>query len=235
MLKENILVVDDDSEIRELIVKYLKKENMIIKEACDGYEAIEFIKNGKFDLMILDIMMDGLDGFEVLRQIRTDNVYLPVIILSAREEDFDKVLGLGLGADDYVTKPFSPNELIARVKSQIRRQKLIQGNVKEDLRTINSGVFSIDLNSYKITKNNLAIELSAKEFNLLKFFIENPDRVFTKQQIYENVWKDGYFDENTVTVYIRHLREKIEDNSNKPEYITTVWGIGYKFNCGKIN
>jgi DNA-binding response OmpR family regulator len=228
MLKENVLVVDDDPEIRELIAKYLRKENMVVKESSDGYDALEELKTGKFDLVILDIMMDGIDGFEVLKKIRTENVYLPVIILSAREEDYDKVMGLGLGADDYVTKPFSPNELIARVKTQFRRQKVMLGTTRGEVK-INAGSFMVDLDSYTITKNDRHLELSVKEFNLLKFFIENPGRVFTKKQIYENVWNDNYFDENTVTVYIRHLREKIEDNPNKPECIMTVWGIGYKF------
>jgi DNA-binding response OmpR family regulator len=228
MLKESVLVVDDDPEIRELIVKYLRKENMIVRESPDGYDALEQIRNVKFDLVILDLMMDGIDGFEVLKKIRTENVYLPVIILSAREEDYDKVMGLGLGADDYVTKPFSPNELIARVKTQLRRQKVMLGTAREETR-INAGIFSIDLDTYTITKNGKRLELSAKEFNLLKFFVENAGRVFTKKQIYENVWNDTYFDENTVTVYMRHLREKIEDNPNKPEYLLTVWGIGYKF------
>lgn len=229
MSKEKILVVDDDIEIRELIVKYLKKEDMNITQAENGYEALDLIVNNNFDLVILDIMMDGIDGFEVLKQIRSKNDYLHVIILSAREEDYDKVLGLGLGADDYVTKPFSPSELIARIKSQLRRVKMSSNNSIEEVKIISSGIFKIDLNSYKITKEDKILELSAKEINLFKFFVENPERVFTKKQIYENVWEDGYFDENTVTVYIRHLREKIEDNPNKPEFITTVWGIGYKY------
>ena len=229
MIKEKILVVDDDGEIRELITKYLRKENMTVAEASDGYQALELIRDEKFDLVILDVMMEGIDGFEVLKQIRTDRVYLPVMILSAREEDFDKVHGLGLGADDYMTKPFSPNELIARVKTHIRRQKLFSGNARTDDRIIQNGMFCIDIDSYSISKNDVNLELSVKEFNLLKFFIENPGRVFTKKQIYENVWNDNYFDENTVTVYIRHLREKMEDNPNKPVYLITVWGIGYKF------
>jgi DNA-binding response OmpR family regulator len=173
--------------------------------------------------------MDGMDGFEVLRHIRSENDLLHVMILSAREEDYDKVLGLGLGADDYITKPFSPNELIARIKSHLRRQKFMFDTGRKSSKVINSGVFEIDPDSYKVTKNGLQLELSAREISIFKLFVENPDRVYTKQQIYENVWEDGYFDENSVTVYIRHLREKIEDNPNKPEYIITVWGIGYKY------
>jgi len=229
MSKEKILVVDDDPEIRELIVKYLKKEDVIITTSDNGKNALKLIENNQFDLVILDIMMPEMDGFEVLKNIRAQNDYLHVLILSAREEDYDKVLGLGLGADDYVTKPFSPSELIARIKSQLRRHKISPNIQKDEGKIINSGVFSLDLNSYKVTKNDKQLELTAKEIGMLKFFTESPDRVFTKKQIYENVWEDGYFDENTVTVYIRHLREKIEDNPNKPEFIVTVWGIGYKY------
>jgi len=234
MSKEKILVVDDDQEIRELIVKYLSKEDMIINQANNGYKALQLINDNEYDLVILDIMMDGIDGFEVLKQIRTQNQYLHVMILSAREEDYDKVLGLGLGADDYVTKPFSPNELMARIKSQLRRHKIMKNNknIKTDI--IKSGVFKINLKSYKVTKNDKEIDLSARELKLLKFFIDNPDRVFTKKQIYENVWDDNYFDDNTLMVYIRHLREKIEDNPNSPNYIVTVWGIGYKYRLKDI-
>ena len=229
MVKEKILVVDDEEEIRELITKYLQKENMEITEAESGEKALQLIKKKEFDLVILDIMMEGIDGFEVLKQIRKDNQLLHVIILSAREEDYDKVLGLGLGADDYMTKPFSPSELIARVKTQIRRSKMIKDKFASSGDLITSGCFTINLKSYKATKNEKELDLSARELKLLKFFIENPDRVFTKQQIYENVWDDSYFDENSLMVYISHLREKIEDNPNKPVFIKTVWGIGYKY------
>jgi DNA-binding response OmpR family regulator len=229
MSKEKILVVDDDSEIRELIAKYLKKEDMVITEAENGQKALSLIKKNNFDLVILDIMMDGMDGFDVLRNIRLENDILHVMILSAREEDYDKVLGLGLGADDYITKPFSPSELIARIKSHLRRQKFMTDVNKKNSNIVKSGVFEIDFDSYNVTKNGIKLELSAREINILKLFMENPDRVYTKQQIYENVWEDKYFDENSVTVYIRHLREKIEDNPNKPEFIITVWGLGYKY------
>jgi DNA-binding response OmpR family regulator len=229
MSEGKILVVDDEEEIRELISKYLQKENMEISQAENGEIALQLIKKNEFDLVILDIMMEGIDGFEVLKRIRTNNQFLHVIILSAREEDYDKVLGLGLGADDYMTKPFSPSELIARVRSQLRRNKMAKDKFSSTADIIKSGTFTINLKSYKATKKNKELELSAREFKLLKFFIENPDRVFTKQQIYNNVWEDGYFDENTLMVYISHLRDKIEDNPNKPAFIKTVWGIGYKF------
>lgn len=229
MYKEKILVVDDEEEIRELISKYLRKENMEITQAENGEKALQLIKKNEFDLVVLDIMMEGIDGFEVLKKLRADNQYLHVIILSAREEDYDKVLGLGLGADDYMTKPFSPNELIARVRSHLRRSKISKDKFSGKKDIINSGSFKVDLKSYRVLKNGLELDLSTRELKLFKFFLENPDRVFTKQQIYNNVWEDGYFDENTLMVYISHLREKIEDNPNKPVFIKTVWGIGYKY------
>jgi DNA-binding response OmpR family regulator len=231
MSREKILVVDDDPEIRELISKYLKKEEFNVTETSDGYKALQLLKNTTFDLIILDIMMEGIDGFEVLRRIRSDNDNIHVIMLSAREEDHDKVLGLGLGADDYITKPFSPQELIARIKSHLRRNNISITNKINQAIIIEAGIFKIDTSSYNVTKSDKLLELSAKEMNLLKFFMENTNRVFTKKQIYENVWKDNYFDENSLSVYIRHLREKIEDNPNEPTHIITVWGIGYKFNA----
>ncbi len=173
--------------------------------------------------------MEGMDGLEVLKKIRSDNQFIHVIILSAREEDYDKVLGLGLGADDYITKPFIPGELIARVKAQLRRHSLSRAADNADTDILRSGAFELDMKSYIIKKNDKILDLSAKEIKLLSFFMRNPERVFTKKQIYENVWEDNYFDDNSLMVYIRHLREKIEDNPNDPEYLVTVWGIGYKF------
>ena len=229
MANEKILVVDDEAEIRDLVEKYLLKENMTVFKADNGASALNLIKNNNFDLVILDIMMEGFDGFEVLKIIRSTNQYLHVIILSARDEDYDKVLGLGFGADDYVTKPFSHSEFIARVKSQLRRSVMSKNVVIEEPEMICSGEFTMDLKSYELVKNNTRIEMSAKEFKLFKFFLNNPDRIFTKRQIYENVWDDNYFDDNTLMVYIRHLREKIESDPNNPRYIITVRGIGYKY------
>lgn len=235
MTKERILVVDDETDIRNLIVKYLKKENMEITEADSGEKALAHIEKNHYDLVILDIMMGGIDGFEVLKRIRQHDELLHVMILSAREEDFDKVLGFGLGADDYMTKPFSPFELIARVKSHLRRTKMVRTTYQEEKDSIESGVFTIDLKSYRVLKDGDDVGLSVKEYKLFKFLVENPDRVFTKQQIYENVWEDGYYDENTLMVYINHLRNKIEDTPEKPVYIKTVWGIGYKYAAGGEN
>ncbi len=228
MSKAKILVVDDDEEIRELIRRYLEKENMDVSLCENGEKALKLVFKENFDLVILDIMMEGLDGFEVIKKIREKNQHIHIIFLSAKSEDYDKILGLGLGADDFITKPFVPGELIARVKSQLRRNALLK-NKKEFLDKIKKGEFEIDLTSYTAKKNGILLELSAKEFKLLYFFIENPNRVFTKKQIYENVWDDDYFDDNTLMVYIRHLREKIEDDPDNPKFIINVRGIGYKF------
>lgn len=233
MAKEKILIVDDELEIRELINKYLLKENMITKMVDSGERALDQMEKEQFDLVILDIMMGGIDGFEVLRRIRTKNILQHVIFLSAKDQDYDKILGLGLGADDYVSKPFIPGELIARVKSQLRRLKATSIKEKKVVDIISSGRFKINLKSYEVFKDDKKINLTSREFKLFLFFITNPDQVFTKEQIYQQVWEDNYFDDNSMMVYIRHLRQKIEDKPNKPEYILTIWGIGYKFKADK--
>lgn len=228
MQGEKVLVVDDEEEIRELITKYLIRGGMQVTQADCGRKALNMIAGNEFNLIILDIMMNDMDGFEVLKEIRKDKPHLPVILLSARQEDYDKILGFGLGADDYVTKPFSPAELTARIKAHVKRNSVFRESevIPEK---IMRGDLCINLKSYSFTKKNQPIELSAKEFKLLKFFMENPSRVFTKAQIYKNVWEDYFDDDNSVMVYISHVRDKIEDNPREPKYIQTVRGIGYKF------
>lgn len=225
---EKVLVVDDEQEIRELIVTYLKREGMCISQADCGQKALRMVESDKFSLIVLDIMMADMDGFEVLREIRKSKPYLPVVMLSARQEDYDKILGFGLGADDYVTKPFSPAELTARIKAHIKRSNVFR-EPAEAIEKISRGNLSINLKSYTFTKNDVPIELSAIEFKLLRFFMENPGRVFTKAQIYNNVWEDNFEDDNSVMVYISHIRDKIEDNPKEPHFIQTIRGIGYKF------
>ncbi|HEX7715583.1 MAG TPA: response regulator transcription factor [Bacillota bacterium] len=224
-----VLVVDDETEIRELIVKYLRREGIQTEEAAGGITAVAQIMQQDFDLVILDIMMDDLDGFEVLKQVRPVKPKIPMLLLSARQEDYDKVLGFGLGADDYVTKPFSPAELTARVKAHIRRTRTLYTQLNDENATLERGPLRLDTKSYTLTKNNVPIELSARELRLLRFFMENPGQVFTKTQIYRNAWENEYYDDNSVMVYISRLREKIEDNPREPVFIQTVWGIGYKF------
>ena len=225
---EKVLVVDDEKEIRELIVKYLAREGFAVSEANCGLKALEMVKKSDFKLVVLDIMMNDMDGFEVLQVVRKDKPYLPIIFLSARQEDYDKILGFGLGADDYVTKPFSPAELTARIKAHIKRINAYSQSV-DKIEEIVRGDLCIDLKSYTFSKKGEITELSARELKLLRFFMENPDRVFTKMQIYNNVWEEKFGNDNSVMVYISHLREKIEDNPKAPRYIQTVRGIGYKF------
>lgn len=225
MEKSKILIVEDDEEINNLIFHALKKEGYDIVQFFDGREAIEKYDN-TFNLVILDLMLPYVDGMEVLRQIRTVN-NAPVIILSAKAEETDRIIGLGMGADDYVVKPFSTRELTARVKAQLRRY--VYYNEDKQKLILQHGELKLDASNYKVFKQNKELNLTPKEFELLKFFLSNPDRVFTKAQIFNNVWEDDYVnDDNTVMVHVKRLRNKIEDNPNDPKYILTVWGIGYK-------
>ena len=222
----NILIVEDDKEINNLIGDALKKENFNIVQAFDGRQALEKY-NHNCQLVILDLMIPYIDGIEVLRKIREKST-LPVIILSAKDEEADKVIGLSMGADDYIIKPFSVRELLARVKAQLRRSgDYNNSEVQNSILQYNE--LKLDTLNYKIFKNDQELSLTKKEFELLKLFLSNPNRVFTKAQIFNSVWENEYLnDDNTVMVHIKRLRNKIEDNSNIPKYIMTVWGIGYK-------
>lgn len=223
--KSKILIVEDDEEINNLIFHALKKEGYDIVRFFDGKEAVEKYED-TFNLVILDLMLPYVDGMEVLRQIRTVN-NAPVIILSAKDEETDRIIGLGMGADDYMVKPFSTRELIARVKAQLRRYVYYNEDKQSSL--LQHGDLKLDTSNYKVFKQNKELNLTPTEFELLKFFLSNPDRVFTKAQIFNNVWEDEYVnDDNTVMVHVKRLRNKIEDNPNNPKYIVTVWGIGYK-------
>lgn len=223
--KSKILVVEDDEEINDLIYHALKNEGYDIVQCFDGKEAIEKYNN-TFNLVILDLMLPYIDGIEVLRQIRTVN-NAPVIILSAKAEETDRIIGLGMGADDYMVKPFSVRELIARVKAQLRRYVYYNESKKRPI--LEHDELKLDTLNYKVYKQTKELSLTPKEFKLLKLFLSSPDRVFTKAQIFNNVWEDEYVnDDNTVMVHIKRLRNKIEDNPNNPRYIVTVWGIGYK-------
>lgn len=226
MAGEKILIVDDEVEIRELISMYLKRENIQTVECENGRQALLNLDKSRFDLVILDIMMEDMNGYDVLKHIRSKYENLPVIFLSARQEEYDKVLGFGLGADDYVTKPFSPGEFTARIKAHLRREKRISIIQKNEV--LEAGDLKLDLNTYEVTKRGKEIKLSGKELKLLQFFMEHPNKVFTKVQIYRQVWEQSIEDDNAVMVYMSHLREKIEDDPKKPIYIQTVRGIGYK-------
>lgn len=222
----NILVVEDDREINNLIAEVLKKENYNVIQAFDGKEAIEKY-NENFQLVILDLMLPYVDGIEILRKIR-EKSNLPIIILSAKDEEVDRIVGLSMGADDYILKPFSIRELIARIKANLRRY-VDYNNTKIKNTILNYRDLKMDILNYKVLKQEKELNLTPKEFELLKLFISNPNRVFTKAQLFNSVWENEYLnDDNTVMVHIKRLRNKIEDNTNDYSYIQTVWGIGYK-------
>jgi len=227
MSKPTVLVVDNDADIRELVAYHLDRANMDVVRASSGREALRKLEDCRFDAMVLDIMMDDLSGLEVLTQIRRQGIESAVILLSAREKEMDKVQGLQLGADDYVTKPFSTLELVARVQANIRRlAKTQQTNHAE---TLEYGSLRFDPSAYVLYKHGQAVPLTGTEATLLQAFMRAPNQAFTKAEIFNLVWEHQAFDENALNVYISRLRQKIEDDPKKPKYIQTIWGIGYRF------
>lgn len=226
-MNNKILIIEDDLSISEMVKNYLKKEGFIATTACNGEDGIAVFLKDNFDLIVLDLMMPKLDGIETIKIIR-EKSSVPILIMSAKDSDVDKAIGLGFGADDYITKPFSMIEISARIKAAIRRATKYSNN-KQEIQIIKIGNLTVDLNNFLVSKNGQTIQLTSKEFDILKLFIKNPNRVFTKAQIYNLIWEDGYLgDENVINVHMRRLREKIEDDPSKPHYIKTLWGIGYK-------
>ncbi len=226
-MNNKILIVEDDLSVSEMIKDYLEKEGYEVTAAFEGEEGMQKFQNDAFDLIILDIMMPKLNGIEVMKQIRRDSS-VPILIVSAKDTDVEKVLGLELGADDYIAKPFAMIELSARVKSTLRRATSYS-EAKKEVNVIHYKALTVDINNYSVQKNGKEIKLTSKEFDILKLFLKHPNNVFTKAQIYTTVWNNDYFgDENVINVHIRRLREKIEDNPAEPDYIRTIWGIGYK-------
>ncbi len=226
-MSHHILLVEDDSAIQEMVEKYLIKEGFQITIASDGEEGVLTFLKGSFDLIILDIMMPKLDGLEVVRIIREKSA-VPILMMSAKDTDVDKAVGLGLGADDYICKPFSMIELAARVKASIRRSTKYSATEQKE-ETIEIGDLKIDLINFTVQKKEKQLKLTLKEFEILKLFVKNQNRVFTKAQIYNLIWNEEYYgDDNVINVHMRRLREKIEDDPSNPEYIKTLWGIGYK-------
>lgn len=232
MADTKIMVVDDELELAELIKDYLEEERYSVIISTDGREAVEMFRAYQPELVVLDIMLPGLDGMEVCRTIRSES-NVPIIMLSAKKTDVDKILGLGLGADDYVVKPFSPGEVVARVKAQLRRYNMLSSaDVPKEI--LRFGELELDLKGYTVTRNGKQTEFSAKEFELLRLFALHPGQVLTREQIFENVWGfNSIGDLNTVTVHIKKVREKIEKDLSAPQYIKTVWGVGYRFDGGK--
>ena len=224
-----ILVCDDDKEIVEAIEIYLTQDGHQVLEAYDGIEAVEILKKESVDLLIMDIMMPRMDGIRATLKIREEH-NIPIIILSAKSEDADKILGLNIGADDYITKPFNPLELVARVKSHLRRyMQLGSTAMKENEAVYTVGGLSINDDLKEVTVDGETVKLTPIEYNILLLLVKNQGKVFSIDQIYENIWNENAVGvDNTVAVHIRHIREKIEINPKEPRYLKVVWGVGYK-------
>ncbi|WP_242213845.1 response regulator transcription factor [Bacillus cereus group sp. BfR-BA-01383] len=229
MSKETIMIVDDEKEIRELIAIYLKNEGYRVLQAEDGEEGLELLKKNEVHLIVLDIMMPKIDGIHMCMKVR-EIAEMPIIMLSAKTQDMDKILGLTTGADDYVTKPFNPLELIARIKSQLRRyMKMNSGISVQNENEVEIGDMKINVATHKVTVADEEVKLTPREFAILELLARNQGMVMSAEQIYERVWKEESFQsDNTVMVHIRKIREKIEENPRKPRYVKTVWGVGYK-------
>lgn len=225
--KLSILVVDDESTIREVVRRYLERDGFLVREAADGFEALDAIKEDQPDLLLLDLMLPGIDGVTLTQHLRQERA-VPIIMLTAKGDPTDRIRGLDLGADDYITKPFSPQEVVSRVRAVLRR---VGGPViTRDQKPFELGQVWIDPVSRSVRMDEKSVSLTVKEFDLLLHFIQHPQRVFTRTQLLAQVWGDElYTDPSTVTVHIRRLREKIEPDPSIPSYILTVWGVGYKF------
>ncbi|HEX9369837.1 MAG TPA: response regulator transcription factor [Roseiflexaceae bacterium] len=229
MSGETILIVDDEPTIVEVVELYLRREGFRVLTAGDGAAALSAVQQERPDLIVLDLMLPGMSGLDVTRQLRAGGA-LPIIMLTARGEETDRVVGLELGADDYVTKPFSPRELVARVKAVLRRAQPTPAPEPSASNVIAIGGLRLDAAARTVTLDGQSIGLTAREFDLLLFLMQHPDQVFTREQLLDNVW--GYTfatDMSTVTVHIRRLREKIERDPTNPTFLQTVWGVGYKF------
>ncbi|WP_406796043.1 response regulator transcription factor [Brevibacillus formosus] len=233
-MNHSIFIIEDDQAIVEMVETYLTKEGYAVTVAGDGDEGLRKFEQaqGRFDLLLVDLMMPKIDGMEVIRRIRAYS-HVPILIMSAKDSDIDKALGLGFGADDYIEKPFSMIELSARLKAIIRRATQyasVETEVAPKYNILNMGDLRIDFDNFAVFKHEEPLKLTSKEFEILRLFAGHPNRVFTKAQIYTKVWNDDYYgDENVINVHMSRLRDKIEDNPSEPRYIKTLWGIGYKW------
>lgn len=224
-----ILIVEDDESIAEVQKDYLEMSGYECQCAADGTQGLEMIQNGDFDLVLLDLMLPGKDGFEILKEI-ADEKEIPVLVVSARDEEMHKIRALNLGADDYITKPFSMAELVARVNGHLKVYDRLKNHGGEQRKLINVRGLTIDEADRRVFVNNREVTLKQKEFDVLLFLVKNPNRVFDKETLFEKVWGyDALSDASTVTVHIARIREKTETNPSKPQYIETVWGAGYRF------
>lgn len=227
--KKRILIVEDEESIAELERDYLELSGFSVDLKSDGNEGLKAALETPYDLIILDLMLPSLDGFEICREIRTKK-NIPIIIVSAKKDDIDKIRGLGLGADDYMTKPFSASELVARVKAHLNRYERLLSSGKTENNLLEIRGIRIDSTARRVFVNNQEVTFTTKEFDLLYFLASHPNRVFTKEELFKEIWKmDSVGDIATVTVHIKKIREKIEMNTSKPQYIETIWGVGYRF------
>ena len=226
MEKLTVLVVDDDREIVESIAIFLQADGYLVRKAYNGLEALDIVMTENVHLIILDIMMPELDGIKTLLKVR-ESKNLPIILLSAKSEDADKILGLTAGADDYITKPFNPSELVARVKSQLRRYTQLGAMQIKETQIVIRGLV-LDTESKSVTVDGEAVRLTPLEYKILELLCRHPGRVFSTEEIYRQVWNDDIVSDNAIAVHVRHIREKIEINPKEPRYLKVVWGVGYK-------
>lgn len=228
-MSKRVLIVEDDKSIAALQKDYLEINGFEVHAELSGSAGLKEALSGNYDLIILDLMLPEIDGFEILKRVR-ETVEVPVLMVSARKEDIDKIRGLGLGADDYITKPFSPNELVARVKAHVARYERLTAQNVHAQQELNIRGLRIILESRRVYINEEEVMLTAKEYDLLLFLAKNPDKVFSKDYLFDSVWgMDHYGDISTITVHIGKIREKIELDSSNPQYIETIWGAGYRF------
>ena len=221
-----VLVVDDDREIVESIAIFLQADGYLVRKAYNGLEALDIVMTENVHLIILDIMMPELDGIKTLLKVR-ESKNLPIILLSAKSEDADKILGLTAGADDYITKPFNPSELVARVKSQLRRYTQLGAMQIKETQIVIRGLV-LDTESKSVTVDGEAVRLTPLEYKILELLCRHPGKVFSTEEIYRQVWNDDIVSDNAIAVHVRHIREKIEINPKEPRYLKVVWGVGYK-------
>lgn len=226
-MARNILVVDDEREIADLVELYLKREDYNVFKAYNGKDAIKYVEDEEIHLAILDLMLPDISGFEICKSIREKHNY-PIIMLTAKDDEFDKVTGLMLGADDYIVKPFTPLELVARVKAQLRRYFVFSG--EKPSRILMVGALEMNLDTRKCILNGEELYLTPTEFEILRILVENRGAVMSSEELFKMIWEDEYYSKNnnTITVHIRHIREKMGDSAEFPKYIKTVWGVGYK-------
>ncbi len=230
-MTRKVLVVEDNPDIAKLVSLHLKDLDCEVALAADGLRGLEQARARRYDLIILDLMLPGLDGLELCRRLRGETDYTPILMLTAKSSEVDRVIGLEIGADDYLTKPFSIRELLARVKAIFRRVDALGAGRPQAPKRLNLGAMAIDVEKRTVTVAGQAVDLTAKEFDLLLQFAEHPGRVYSRQQLLDLVWGTGHMGyEHTVNSHINRLRGKIEDNPAEPEYVLTVWGVGYKFN-----